>query len=759
MGFASPRVLQPYTVLLRNFANNSMFTNHCIAKMFHRIAWDLKSPGLLYQATIFRSFQKLFLGSTNVCYKELVKLGKFVMETFFTQAKSNNKIFMEILFWKGSTEVFEMEQGYGSYDTSKKTKQLWSEEEEDELRRLYDEFKDGDTDVVDCIMNHLIDKNKTRRQVMAQLKRQNLITDVKQLSKRPIGKRASCSSAWSEDEEARLRNLFTEHKDSLVHMPDINDDQKYIFNKILIINIVGNIELGLEVKHSKRQIIDRILQLGLVANKKELHKKRSSTKLVKRTSIDKSRHEPERDEDSSETDTSSDEYEDDLEEENLASLIITAELKTAVEWLRDALKEASDERTDGDIEPTALVALSSDIVDAFNDSNFINILLKFTLSPPEEGQESFWRIPRCLTSAMLNKRIREFEDTKNKACEVRVNLPLDGDLGQEKSQKQVQSKVNSHEETDTDGNQSPVEMSTEESNHLRPTEINKSRRKKEIVLDSSDDDIPLGTHRNSSVSSNTKSRKLSEEHSFATNKSRRILHVEDESSDDELPSFETLIQEQTVSSENNLSGYKRRLLDEDDDDDEAASHQPLKRMCYISEDSDGESEAMKVYVHFSDDIYDNFLIHSHAILGHEISEDIHLRQLLHSDRVPSTVSHGINGTGMHKEADWNIVNTCRLKSRLHPLFAESPQANNHLDLKKTNHVDNGSVADILYLLSVSQWKVVGRHILTTVFYKHEWAIILDESVTEEIIRCLAQILEETPEALTAHLSCDILNIF
>lgn len=57
--FASPKVMSVCITLLSTFEKNSAFTNHCITKMLHRIAWDCKLPSMLFQASLFRKFQQI----------------------------------------------------------------------------------------------------------------------------------------------------------------------------------------------------------------------------------------------------------------------------------------------------------------------------------------------------------------------------------------------------------------------------------------------------------------------------------------------------------------------------------------------------------------------------------------------------------------------------------------------------------------------------------------------------------------------------
>jgi hypothetical protein len=54
MKFASKSVCSAYGTLFANYEHNSDFTNLCIIKMFHRIAFDCSLPALLFHFSIFR---------------------------------------------------------------------------------------------------------------------------------------------------------------------------------------------------------------------------------------------------------------------------------------------------------------------------------------------------------------------------------------------------------------------------------------------------------------------------------------------------------------------------------------------------------------------------------------------------------------------------------------------------------------------------------------------------------------------------------
>jgi len=58
--FANAHVVKTYCYLLKEYRTNTDHTNHCIIKMLHRIAFQLKMSPLLYQLSVFRIFQSIF---------------------------------------------------------------------------------------------------------------------------------------------------------------------------------------------------------------------------------------------------------------------------------------------------------------------------------------------------------------------------------------------------------------------------------------------------------------------------------------------------------------------------------------------------------------------------------------------------------------------------------------------------------------------------------------------------------------------------
>ncbi|KAF7277062.1 hypothetical protein GWI33_009485, partial [Rhynchophorus ferrugineus] len=55
-----PKIVRACGLALQQFEKNSVNTNHCIVKLLHRIAFDCKMFIMVFQLSIFRTFQKIF---------------------------------------------------------------------------------------------------------------------------------------------------------------------------------------------------------------------------------------------------------------------------------------------------------------------------------------------------------------------------------------------------------------------------------------------------------------------------------------------------------------------------------------------------------------------------------------------------------------------------------------------------------------------------------------------------------------------------
>uniref|UniRef100_A0A9J2P910 Timeless N-terminal domain-containing protein n=1 Tax=Ascaris lumbricoides TaxID=6252 RepID=A0A9J2P910_ASCLU len=225
MKFARTDVLKWYVFLLNEYETNSPELNKAILKLLHRIAFDLRQAPRLFQISLFRIFTRLAERFQNRPFSaikadrffRLYEFGFHLLKRFFASYEIiGSKLIPELLFWKGPKECHDLEYGYGSYEShfkwwdaylrnlvgtkflvimlqrnvgelylaltdEKKSKEmLWTEELDNEMRSLYDEYvayddKPEGIDVVEFIESNL-SRERTRRQIIRQLKSLGLDT-------------------------------------------------------------------------------------------------------------------------------------------------------------------------------------------------------------------------------------------------------------------------------------------------------------------------------------------------------------------------------------------------------------------------------------------------------------------------------------------------------------------------------------------------------------------------------------------------------
>ncbi|XP_035169227.1 protein timeless homolog, partial [Oxyura jamaicensis] len=254
--FACAPVVRACALLLRGYAQNSARTNHCAARLLHRLARDLRMEALLFQLSLFTLFHRLLNDPGAAAHQELVALAKFILGKFFALAATNKKAFVELLFWKNPTAVREMTEGYSSLHEGEGAAAhrgpAWTPQEEQALRELYWKYKEGaGQDVIAAILTELPAPGRTRRQVVKHLVRLGLASSAKDF---PQQRKGTCIVLWTEEQEQELERLFEEFRGS--------DD------------VLGNIMKNLTARRSRARVVEKLLGLGLVSERKELHKKR-----------------------------------------------------------------------------------------------------------------------------------------------------------------------------------------------------------------------------------------------------------------------------------------------------------------------------------------------------------------------------------------------------------------------------------------------------------------------------------------------------
>ncbi|XP_066907023.1 protein timeless homolog [Halyomorpha halys] len=366
--FASPKVMSVCITLLSTFEKNSAFTNHCVTKMLHRIAWDCKLPSMLFQASLFRKFQQI-MESMDPSHKELARLAKYIIQKFTEVASTNKKLLLELLFFKNAKDAYEIECGYGSFqEKSKSAAMAWEEHEEDELRRLHDEYKrtKPSEGFVDWIMDNIINKNRSKRSIKKKLKELDLLIEEK-------------SKDWTEEQKEELKQLYEEFKDS--------EDP------------LSNIGEKLSLPRSRRNIANTLVKIGCVDSTKALRKKRK-----KQGSGGISRKEEESDSDISSSEDEDERNPETREEirarESVPDLIDTFSLlfeqkevdiylQEGLQWLKECMEECVEDMDDDPTE-VPLLPLSNEAILSIENKEFQNFLLSLGIFRPLE-QEMYWR--------------------------------------------------------------------------------------------------------------------------------------------------------------------------------------------------------------------------------------------------------------------------------------------------------------------------------------------------------------------------------
>ncbi|XP_051026494.1 protein timeless homolog [Acomys russatus] len=423
--FACSTIVRAYALLLRSYQRNSAHTNHCIAKMLHRLAHDLGMEALLFQLSLFHLFHRLLSDPAAGAYKELVTFAKYILGKFFALAAVNQKAFVELLFWKNTAVVREMTQGYGSVDSGSSSHRapVWSPEEEAQLQELYLAHKDVEgQDVVETILAHLKTAPRTRKQIINHLVRMGLADSVKDFQRK-----GTQLVLWTEDQELELQRLFEEFQDS--------DD------------VLGHIMKNVTAKRSRARIVDKLLALGLVSERRQLYKKRrkklapscvpSGEETLKDSRCDDLEEEEDLPEEESEED---EDQEEGLQAEavqgssfpsaeNLGRSLRQEGLSAPLLWLQNCLvRAAGDREENGCSQPIPLVPLTEENEEAMENGQFQRLLRKLGMRSPTLGQETFWRIPAKLTSTQLRRLAaslnqREKEEGREQEAEPHPGVP------------------------------------------------------------------------------------------------------------------------------------------------------------------------------------------------------------------------------------------------------------------------------------------------------------------------------------------------
>ena len=355
-------------------------------------------------------------------------------------------------------------------------------------------------------MKDLIDENRTRRQVIVELAHLGCIQSAKDLKR----KKQNRARIWREEDEAQLMALFHEHKHS--------DD------------VVGAILPLLTVKRSKAKVVEKLLGLELVSDRKALYKRRQRKKAGRESDSDAERPPTSKEFVSSDSDSESDapegaaserdgsggrgrggargggrssESEDDeafmkfikttkgKQNSTANSSTTTASMNANVRKVKESgfadqllwiLTSFTDEAADRDEEKaedaTPVVPLTEAQGDALENAAFSAVVQWMGARPPADGQERYWRIPEYLSATMLRDRVQSVTEALAQSTGDGNRAASDGAAPGQKAQPPNLSDDSDAEQT-ADG-----EQAGESRQKARPT----ARLKKRVMSESSEDD-------------------------------------------------------------------------------------------------------------------------------------------------------------------------------------------------------------------------------------------------------------------------------
>lgn len=261
---------------------------------------------------------------------------------------------------------------------------------------------------METILAHLKAVPRTRKQVIHHLVRMGLADSVKDFQRK-----GTQIVLWTEDQELELQRLFEEFQDS--------DD------------VLGHIMKNITAKRSRARVVDKLLALGLVSERRQLHKKRrkklapSCMQNGEESQRDAWQEDPEEEEEKEGLpESEGEENEEDLlagqvqgssslSAENLRQSLCQDGLSAPLLWLQSSLIRAADDREeDGCSQAIPLVPLTEENEEAMENKQFQHLLRKLGIRAPCSGQETFWRIPAKLSSTQLRRVAASLSEQENK---------------------------------------------------------------------------------------------------------------------------------------------------------------------------------------------------------------------------------------------------------------------------------------------------------------------------------------------------------
>lgn len=244
-----------------------------------------------------------------------------------------------------------------------------------------------DQDVIDWIVDNLIEKSRSRRGVIKKLKELGLIFKAPTKKSNAM---AANRNLFTKDEDDKLCELYDEHRLETDCLRRIME----VFNK----------------KRSKKAVVKRMVQIGLIADESEILPARKQKNQRERKERNTSESESDDDEGPSNVISRrqlTSKYQ--MNEKEIQGLRTELEesLKEAIDWIVESFKEAAEdfeEASDDPDDAIPIVPFSDSQKEALENQQFQKLLISVNMLAP--GQETYWKIPANMIPAELNQRAK-----------------------------------------------------------------------------------------------------------------------------------------------------------------------------------------------------------------------------------------------------------------------------------------------------------------------------------------------------------------
>jgi hypothetical protein len=151
--YTHPHILKSFILMLGEYAKNSDFLNRCCMNMLERIAYECHSLPCLYQLSLFNLINAMHKDPMSRCCMDIMDTTsrrraiddiyastystedmfaffRQLIAKFFEQARANDKLFLEVLFFKEKKVLFSLGEDGGGYEA------LREDEDRDKVKKV-----------------------------------------------------------------------------------------------------------------------------------------------------------------------------------------------------------------------------------------------------------------------------------------------------------------------------------------------------------------------------------------------------------------------------------------------------------------------------------------------------------------------------------------------------------------------------------------------------------------------------------------------